>query len=464
MLAVLGVASVFGTWTGLVTAFGSFLAYNFFFIEPRYTFAVAHGADLASLAVFLVVAALAGSLAGRLREEADRAGRRAELLEALSSFSTRALAARDQNEILEATAREAARMIGGPASIIARRDGELDIAAQTDDTARIDAADWLTAARALERKADQPAAANGWTSSRFEARLLKFPDNRERVLLLAPEGGGKSVPDDVEAPLSVLLNQARLAAERLSFAEAGAKAAAEAEEERLRSALLSSISHDLRTPLATILGSITAIRDLGDTLGPEARADLLLAIEEETRRLSQFVAGLLDMTRLQAGLRINPRQVGGQDILAAAAERARRLFPLRAIGFAQGPELPSIVTDPALVEQALANLIENAVKYSAADQPVVLAGAGDKDFVVFSVTDSGPGVAEGDRARIFDKFYARPVKGAREGGAGLGLAICAGIAQALGGEIEVTSPVADGRGARFSLRLPANPATSGAPR
>lgn len=454
MLAVLAVASVFGMRSGVATALASFFAYNFFFIEPRLTLAVAQGADLVALGVFLVVAALAGSLAGRLRDEADRTSRHADLLEALAAFSTRALAARSLDDILEATARQAGRIVGGAAAIVVRRAGELVVEASDGGGAEFEAADWLTAARAIERKAGQPAAARGWTSGRFEARVLDVSAEDERVILLAPGGGGKPVQGEAEAPLAALLNQARLAAERLTLAEAGAKAAAEAQEERLRSALLSSISHDLRTPLATILGAVTSIRELGDSLAPEARADLLVAIEEETRRLSQFVANLLDMTRLQAGLKIRAQRVAGGDLLAAAAERARKLQPNRAIVVAPGPELPAFATDPALVEQALANLIENAVKYSAEDQPVVLSGAIDGDAIVFSVSDNGPGIAAGDQARIFDKFFARPVEGRSEGGTGLGLAICAGIAGALGGDVAVTSPVADGRGARLSLRLP----------
>ncbi|MBK8456720.1 MAG: DUF4118 domain-containing protein [Phyllobacteriaceae bacterium] len=454
ILAVLAVASIFGMRSGVATAVASFLAYNFFFIEPRLTFAVAHGGDLVALGVFLVVAALAGSLAGRLREEADRASRRAELLEALAAFSTRALAARSMAEILEAMARQAGRIVNGAAAIVGRRAGEFVVEASDGGDAEIEAADWLTAARAIERKAGQPAAASGWATGRFEARVLDAAGEDERVILLAPGGGGKPVQGDAEAPLAALLNQYRLTVERLSFAEAGAKAAAQAQEERLRSALLSSISHDLRTPLATILGAVTSIRELGEKLSPEARADLLVAIEEETRRLSQFVAYLLDMTRLQAGLKIRTQPVDGADLLAAAADRGRKFHPHRAIVIAPGRELPVFLTDPALVEQALANLIENAAKYSARDQLVVLSGAVDGDAIVFSVTDDGPGVAAADQARIFDKFFSRPVEGKGEGAAGLGLSICSGIADALGGEITVTSPVADGRGARFSLRLP----------
>jgi len=452
LVAILAVASSIGLRAGVSAALAAFLAYNFFFIEPRHTLVVGSGADLAALIGFLAAAAIAGSLAGRLRDAADRAARRAHLLETLTDFAGRALAARSSADVAGSLVAAAARIVNGAAAVVVDGGDGVTVAAASP-AATLAAADLQSARRAIDRGVSQPAPADGGDGG-FEARPLVLEPEARMALLLAHDGGGRAAAADVEQALATLLDQARLAAERLVHAEASARVAAEIEQERLRSALLSSISHDLRTPLAAILGAVTSLRELGPALGPAARADLLVAIEEETRRLSRFVDHLLDMTRLQSGLVIHAEDVDASELLRVVAEAARRRHPERRFDTEIAAGLPTVATDPAFAGQVLANLVDNAVKFSATDTKVTLSATAADGDLALAVTDHGPGVAAADQDRIFDAFFSFEPGRGRSAGTGLGLAICRGIATALGGTVGVLSPVEGGRGARFTLRLP----------
>lgn len=253
-----------------------------------------------------------------------------------------------------------------------------------------------------------------------------------------------------EQAIEVICHQGNLAIERMGLAKAADEARITADRESLRASLLTSLSHDLRTPLATILGAITSLRELGDTLPPEARADLQLAIEEEAQRLSRYVDNLLQMTRMQAGLSLRLVWVDPGDVVAAAVARAARAFPTAQITVA-GADLPMIRAEAALLEQALFNLIDNAVKFSAKPALVDIACAASTAEVTLTVTDHGPGIAPEAINHIFTPFFrANPAAP----GTGLGLTICQGLVQALGGSLTAESPVQGMRGSALHIRLP----------
>lgn len=226
----------------------------------------------------------------------------------------------------------------------------------------------------------------------------------------------------------------------------------QAERESIRSALLSSLSHDLKTPLATILGSVTALRELASALPEAARNDLLAAIEEDARRLNAYVGDLLHMTRLQAGLDLRLDWVDPHDILDAAVARIRRAHPGRIIITPIDPDLPLIRTDTSLLEQALFNCIDNATGIAPEGTTITVALRQQKNALQFSVEDEGPGVPVDDQHRIFEPFQ-RGETGAANG-TGLGLAITKGIVNALGGSLGVESPLTPKGGARFWLAFP----------
>lgn len=231
--------------------------------------------------------------------------------------------------------------------------------------------------------------------------------------------------------------------------------AAKLEGERYREALLSSISHDLRTPLATIMGAVTSLRQLGERMTAESRDDLLQSIEEEGSRMSRFVSNLLDMTRIESGtLKPKGDWVDVSDVVQSAVERARKYFPGKAIETGIAADLPLIEGDSVLLGQVLFNLLDNAVKYGGGE-PVNVYARRDGQDVLISVTDLGRGIPPAEIDRVFEKFYRRGRPDGRAPGTGLGLSIARGFVEAMGGRIHAESPAVKKKGTRIVIRFPA---------
>jgi two-component system sensor histidine kinase KdpD len=448
LVAVLLSAITSGFWTGLIAALLAFFGYNFFFVEPLHTFSVARPEDAMALAIFLIVAAITGLLAGGVRGEADAARKRADALGLLSAYSADLSAANSDAAIETALLRHLSNASSGPVVELKDDGAQLKLVASSPPGQTIDPADLLAADWVSRRAQAWPATASGWSGSAFSFHPLKRGASVVAVYGVVgdhEDGEGAQI-------VETMLMQAETALERVTFARDAEDARAMAEQERIRSALISSISHDLRTPLATILGSVTSLRELGEAMPAEARADLLLAIEEETGRLARFVSNLLAMTRLEAGLDIKRERIDAGDVVGAAVKRAGQSFPASKIGLEVGPEALMLFADADLLEQALFNLIDNAVKFSPPDSPIRVAVSKGPETIEFAVTDEGPGVPAQELDHIFEKFYRIGQSGV--GGAGLGLAICRSVVTALGGEIRTESPVANGRGARMRMTLP----------
>ena len=263
------------------------------------------------------------------------------------------------------------------------------------------------------------------------------------------------LPIATEAALQSMAEQATIAIERTQLVAEAGRAATSAESERLRAALLSSISHDLRTPLASILGSATSLRTLGDKMPASDRQDLLVTIEEEAERLSRFVGNILDMTKLEAGVlktRSDAMDIG--QVARSAAERARRLYPKRKLEIDVPSVLPLIRGDASLLEQVLLNLLDNAHKYSPPTSVTRIAAIPQGNAVALTVTDNGMGIPPGALGKVFDKFYRVAGTDGRAPGTGLGLSICAGLVHAMGGRIRAESPVHRQQGTRIVVELP----------
>ncbi|MDP3899108.1 MAG: ATP-binding protein, partial [Mesorhizobium sp.] len=224
--------------------------------------------------------------------------------------------------------------------------------------------------------------------------------------------------------------------------------------ERFRTALLSSISHEVRTPLATITGAVTSLRQLGSKMSVASRDDLLQSIEEESARLSRFVSNLLDMTRIEAGT-VNAKRdwVDVGDVIQVSVERARRYFPGRVIETSVAADLPLMRGDSVLLGQVLFNLLDNANKYGG-NEPISIYAKQDGTDIVLSVTDLGRGIPEKDLDRIFEKFFRRGKADGRAPGTGLGLSISRGFVEAMGGRIKAESPAQKRRGTRITMRFP----------
>ena len=455
LTAVLSCAVVYGQASAIAAALLSFLAYNFFFIEPVYSFTVAQPHELLALLMFLLVAILTGGLAGRVREQSIATERRATAITALYDFSRKLSAAPQLDDVLWAVSVQTASAVKGASVILLPEGDALAIKSGFPPEDTLGPGEWA-AARRTWRFGD----ITGWRShtlpnAQYQFHPLKTPRGTIGVIGLQPQNARAALPAETERALAALIDQSAIAIERTLLVDETMKAQALADSERLRSALLSSLSHDLRTPLASILGSVTSLRTFRNELSGGERDDLLAAIEEEARRLSRFVSNLLDMTRLEAGaVEIKRDWVDIGDCVRAAAGRGRKSFPGREVAITVEPQLPAVRGDAALLEQLIFNLLDNANKYSPSGTPTAVHARRDGENVVITVRDQGEGIPNEDLERVFEKFYRGRRGDGRAAGTGLGLAIGRGIVTAMGGTIRAESPVKDGRGTRLVVRLP----------
>jgi two-component system sensor histidine kinase KdpD len=255
--------------------------------------------------------------------------------------------------------------------------------------------------------------------------------------------------------LDALADQAAVAIERTQLAQDIDEARVLAETERLRSSLLTSISHDLRTPLASVIGTITSLRSFGKLYDDRTRDEMLASAQEEGERLNRFVANLLDMTRLDSGtIELKREMIDLSDVVGAALQRGGKLLAHHRVDVALEPGLPMFPLDFLLMEQVLVNLLDNAAKYAPAGSAIEIAGRRHGTDVVIEVRDEGPGIPPADLERIFDKFYRVQNSDRQRAGTGLGLAICRGFVEAHGGTIKATNR-SDRSGAVFTIRIPA---------
>jgi two-component system sensor histidine kinase KdpD len=274
------------------------------------------------------------------------------------------------------------------------------------------------------------------------------------VVGLDSEKPGALLTPDQRRLFDALADQAALAIERVNLAQDIDRNRLNAETERLRSALLTSISHDLRTPLASILGAASSLKTYGATLDDAAKQELLGSVLEEAERLNRFIANLLDMTRLESGA-IAPRLelIDLSDVIGSALHRAAKVLAQHDVKLSLPPDLPMLKLDPVLFEQALFNLLDNAAKYSPTGSHVAVAAELVGSHVRLSVSDSGAGIPPADVERIFDKFYRVQASDNKRAGTGLGLAISRGFIESMGGTL-FASNRADGSGALFIITLP----------
>ena len=456
LAAVLLSAVIAGRFSALLAAILSFLAYNFFFIEPTGALTVAQPQEVLSLVIFIAVALAAGQLAARLREQADLSRQQARQSQALLDFSRKLSGAHGQDSVFDAIATHLHTSLGRPSVVLVPDDGgDLDPAAAWPPEQALDATE-LTAARwAYDKK--EPA--GFLTGTLPQIRYLFRPIiSAQRILGVAGIlMGPRDVPlaADEERTWIALLDQAAIAMDRARLNRESALASVAREGEKVQAALLSSLSHDLRTPLASITGAVTSLRQLGEKMPAAARDDLLLSIEEESGRLNRFVANLFDMTRIEAGMMKARREpIDLAAIIDASTARARRLHPDLAIEISLAPNLPKAMGDATLLEQVLFNLLDNARKYGGVGQPVSIFAKAEEGYATISVTDQGKGIPEADLEKIFEKFYRRAKGDGRPAGTGLGLSIARGLMTAMGGSIKATSPAVRKRGTRFTLRLP----------
>ncbi|MFG1394250.1 DUF4118 domain-containing protein [Xanthobacter agilis] len=454
LMGVLGAAVTAGLWPALYACFLSALAFNYFFLEPRYTLTIQDPESVLALVFFLVVAVTASNLMARVQRQAEAARQRARTTEDLYLFSKKLAGAGTLDDVLWATAHQIALMLKVRVVILLPEGDGLAVKAgyPPDDTlveADIAAARWAFAHdHAAGRGADTlPGAKRLYLplkSSRAALGVVGL-DNDRQGPLLTPEQ---------QRLFDALADQAALAIERIQLVADIDHAKRAAETDRLRSALLTSISHDLKTPLSAILGAAGTLRDYAGSMSEPDRVDLLATVIDEAERLNRFIANLLDMTRLETGaMQPNVSFYFAGDIVGAALRRASKILARHTIEVDIPADLPMLRVDAVLFEQVLFNLLDNAAKYAPAGSTVRIGGREEGKTLAFQVTDEGSGIPGSDLERVFDTFY-RVRKGDHvRAGTGLGLSICRGFIEAMGGTISVENRP-DRSGAVFTIRMP----------
>ncbi len=475
LASVLIAGLAWGLRPALLAAALAISTYNFFFLEPRFSFVIGHATDVLTFAIFIAVAGATGWLTGRVRDQAQLSSRRASAVTALLAASRRLSAAPGKDETAQALAEQASaaaggRPGGGRAVVLLPRGEDLILAAAAPGPVQLGAAE-MTAARWAWDKREAAGSGTG-TLPQLGWTFRPLIGVRGRAGVAGVETGGPGAAYgpgfDEERLLAALLDQGAVALERAELAAEAVENEALRRSDKLRGALLNSISHDLRTPLSTVLGAATTLIDYDSSLRPEVRADLLISIREEAERLNRYVGNLLDMTRLEGGaLKTRSEWTDVRDVLAGAAARVERRLGARKLIREFPPELADVELDPSLLEQAIVNILENAIAYSPDGLPIEVAVFEDRANVVISIEDEGPGIPKAEIDRIFESFRRGEEpsdrnRGERKG-AGLGLSIAKGFIEAMGGRIAAASPIHGGRGTRMLISLRKGPSATAPP-
>ena len=452
LFTVLLIAIYLGRGPALLAAFASAFSWNFLFITPRLTFAISASQDLILFVLYFVIALFAGNLTARLRQQERLASYNAERTAALYALAHDTATAVNMDEVLASGVGQIGRVFDAEVAILLPRGEQLEGRPHGASSLEVDEKDFAVASWVFE---------NGRSAGRGTATL---PEASALFLPLRTTGrtvgviGVRTCHDtplnfDQELLLETFVNQIALVIERELLDEAAEQSLMLRESERLYTALLNSISHELRTPIATITGAAGLLdANNGDS---RVRAELVRSIQGSASRLNRLVANLLDMSRLDAGrltLKLDWCDVG--EVIGVAAQRVEECLLHRPLNIDVAPDLPLVQMDFVLMEQVLVNLLDNACNYSPLDAPICVEAHINRGKLLIAVSDGGKGIPPDDLERIFDKFYRLP--GTATGGTGLGLSICRGLVEAHGGTL--TAENTPGGGARFVITLPAGAA------
>jgi two-component system sensor histidine kinase KdpD len=454
LTAIVAIAVRWGLWPSILASILASLSYNFFFLPPLYTFTIADPKNVAAFSFFTFIGVLVSNVAARVRTQAVAAMDRARTTESLYTFSRKLSGAGTLDDVLWATAYQTAVMLKVRVVLLLPDHGPIAVKAGYPPEDTLDEADLAAAKWAWD--SDRPAGRSSDTLPGAKRLFLPMRTGRGPVGVVGIDNDrpGPLFSPDERRLLDALIDQAALAIERVHLVEDMEAVKRTVDTERLRSALLTSISHDLKTPLSSVLGAAGTLRDLSSRLTDAQKADLLGTIVDESERLNRFIANLLDMTRLESGAiapNIGLHDVG--EIVGSALRRAEKILDGHQIELQLAGDLPMLSVDPVLFEQAIFNLLDNASKYAPPGTTILIRSWLDADAVYLQILDEGAGIPPNDLERIFDKFY-RTEKGDRvRAGTGLGLGICRGFIEAMNGTI-VAANRNDRSGAIFTIRLP----------
>jgi two-component system, OmpR family, sensor histidine kinase KdpD len=454
LTAVVGVAVRLGLWPSLFASLASALCYNFFFLPPIYTFTIADPHNIAAFALFTLVAVTVSNVAARGRMQAVTAQARVRTVESLHSFSRKLAGAGTLDDVLWATAYQTALMLKVRVVLLLPSNGTITVRAGYPPEDTLDDADLAAAKWSFEN--DRAAGRGSDTLPGAKRLFLPMHTGRGAIGVAGIDSDktGPLLTPEQRRLLDALMDQGALAIERVQLVENMEQVERTAETERLRSALLTSISHDLKTPLASVLGSAGTMRDLADKLSDSEKAELLATIIDESERLNRFIANLLDMTKLESGAvtpKLAPHDLS--EIIGSTLQRTVKILRHHSVHLDLATDMPMVSLDAVLFEQVLFNILDNAAKYAAAGTTVFIRTWRDRTTVSLQIIDEGEGIPPSDLEHIFDKFYRVQKTDQVRPGTGLGLAISRGFVEAMNGSI-VAGNRTDRRGAVFTISLP----------
>lgn len=458
LLAVVLAAIRLGLRPAIATAFLSVVAFDVLFVPPRFSLRVSDTEYLITFFSLFIVGVVISTLVARIQDQVEQVKSHEERTNSLYYLTRDLASAVDVESIVDALRRAIRRSLGISLAVVIVKNGMFESVSQSDgiplDEIHDDVFNWITR--------------SGRSAGRGTAAFPNLPftlfpvKSRGEIPAIMVMNGDQLLVDQSRELIGAFAGQAGMALERVELASQAAEARILREKNLLEQALLNSISHDLRTPLVTISGVLDSLR--ADVLlnNPVKREELLAAAMDEAGRLNRFVGSLLDMTRLEAGM-LSPRLVpcDAEDIVGSAAGAVEQRLGSHRLSTHLSEGLPLVSADPALLNQALVNLLDNAIKYSPPAAEIVMEVTLDNDRLLLSVMDRGPGVPVGEEERIFEKFYRLAVP-ERTGGTGLGLSIAKGIVIAHGGIISAGNRPEGGLVVEVRLPIPKNASAEGA--
>ena len=453
--AVIAIASLYGLGPSILCAGIGFLSNNYFFTDPRYTFQISRQGEFLTLILFLVVSVLTGNLAARLRARVIAQRAIVDRTNKLFDFSRRVAVAASFDDVVWAAVSHVASTLECKSVLLAPDSGgTLAVAGGFPPEDQLDLRDMTAASYSWEKGEPAGRGSDTLPTARWLFLPVRTADVRLAVIGVAYEDDHSFAPGDRRL-LEALIDQVALAVARIRLTEDLEQTRLASETERLRTALLNSVSHDLRTPLVSIIGAAGSLAEPSAGLTDADRVELAETIRDEGERLDRYIQNLLDMTRLGHGA-LKPAIVPCDlaDLIGSARHRLRAQLRDHQVRVDLPEDLPALMADPILTEQVLVNILDNAAKYAPAQTTIQIAARLDAGQVVLSIADEGPGIPQGAHQRVFDMFYRADNGDRQRAGTGLGLAICKGLVEAQGGVIHAESVNADGSGTRVLVRLP----------
>lgn len=451
VLAVVICGLKYGARPAIFTALLSFFSFNFFLTEPYFTFNVNKNDDIATLMFMLVIGITCGPAASRIRQQLlllKEANRYSELQR---DFAQQLTVIHQTDELWTVLARQLTQALRCPVHIVSFDSEQQFIPALSEQLLALDLAmiEWSKRHQHMAGRFTDTLNASQWT-----ALPLLSQDKTVALVLLQFQANQQVLRPDDRDLIATLSQQAVSVWQRITLNTELESSKLKAEMEQLRSALLSSVSHDLRSPLAAMMGSAESLQVLDQQLSKEDRSELLSTIMLESQRLDRYIQNLLDMTRLGHGtLKLERDWVSVADIIGSAKQRLKRFFPHVEVEYQAEEDLPLLFAHAALLEQGLFNILENAAKYSPEGEPVRVSVSHQGKICHIEIEDSGPGIPESLREKVFDMFYVVADGDSKRHNTGMGLAICRGMIGAHGGTVKATSAHV-GSGSRFIVELP----------